>query len=284
MVRRCCIQPGLGRFKRQGRGKLGNQLDHIGQIRAIPNNAVLQQLGFMANVIMGVGAAFNRNPRRFRDVYQNSPRLQSLIKMLHRSLAVSSVDLLGAYLKVLSPSYLLDLAEGLSPGKSRGRLLRLSKALEGVFDGNAMRSTLRHFRHDAFLTEDMLAVAGLARPELDKDLVELHAMRIALIHFIHMKVIQTPHFSTRQDVSLDELIEAILHLNIADAIGELRAIFPVSAKGKADHDYGEPSTVTGVENQGYDALHRDIFDPIEVAYALIQKISSVIATKIGAVG
>ena len=271
-------------LKRQGRGVHGQYLDRIGQIRAIPNNAVLQQLGFAANLVMGVGAALNRNPRRFREVYEKSPRLKSLMAMVLKGLEVSSVEILGAYLKILSPSHLLDQCEGMRPSKARGRLLRLAKSLEGVFDGNAMRSVLRQFRHDGYILEDMLEVAGLERPKVNQDLLDLHTIRLALIHFIHIKAVQIPQFSSRQDVSLDEFIEAILHLDIEGALAELREIFPRGVSGAANEDFGETSTFLQESSGVYSRLHTEIFDPVERASEMIQVVSAVIATRIGAVG
>jgi phosphoenolpyruvate carboxylase len=270
--------------KRQGRGKLGNRLDHIGQIRAIPNNAVLQQLGYMANTIMGTGTAANRNPRRFYDVVADSERLQDLLQMTLNSLKVSNVGILGAYLSSLSPSYWLDRCDREAPSKDRSRMLKIAKSLEGVFDGNAMRSAHRTFRHDAFIYEDMLEVADLEPQTTDPLIVELHTLRIALIHFIHFKAMQVPQFSTRQDISLDEFIDALLHLNVDDALSELRRIFPNHDIADDTEDYGEDASFGAAKNVGYEKEHVEVFDRIELAYRLILKISSVIATKIGAIG
>lgn len=270
--------------KRQSGGRSGSQLSHIGQIRAIPNNAVLQQVGYMANSVFGLGLAANRNPRRFREVIEASPRLKSLTKMTLGALAVSDLSILGAYLSCLSPSYLLDRCEIEAPSKKRSRMLRLAKSLEGVFDGNAMRAMHRSFRHDAFLLEDMLAVAGVKRKPVDPMITELHMTRMALIHFIHAKAMQVPQFSTRQDVSLDEFIDALLHLNVDEAIADLREIFPVSDVHDDNEDFGETASFSEANSGGYEKLHADIFDNIDHAFLLIRKISSILATKIGAVG
>jgi len=163
-------------------------------------------------------------------------------------------------------------------------MLRLAKSLEGVFDGTAMRAMHRTFRHDAFLLEDMLAVAGIERTPVDPVITDLHMMRMALIHFIHAKAMEVPQFSTRQDVSLDEFIDALLHLNVDEAITDLREIFPVSEAHGDNEDFGEVASFSEMHSGGYEKLHVDIFDSIDHAFLLVRKISSILAAKIGAVG
>lgn len=270
--------------KRQGRGRLGQRLESISQIRAIPNNAVLQQLGFMANSAAGLGSAANRNPRRFSDVASHSPRLRSLLGMGQAALRVSDPGVMAAYLSCLSPSYWLDRCGVENPSKERGRMLRLSKALEGVFDGNAMRMTLRKFRRDTFVLEDMLETTQSEKPAFDQGVLNLHILRLALIQFIFLKSMEIPQFSSRQDVSLQEYMSAILHLNVDGAIDDLRAIFPMRQPSKLDQDYGEPSTFEGAQINEYGTLHETVLDPMEQAHKLLLKITSLIAVRIGAVG
>lgn len=273
--------------KRQGRGKTGNTLEAVSQIRAIPNNAVLQQLGFMANTITGIGLAASRNPRRFSEIAAQSPRLQSLIQMALAAMRVSNIAIMSAYMSALSPSYWLDRCEDEIPSKKRSFMLRLSRSLEGVFDGNAMRATLRKLRRDGFLLEDMLqstSFGGNSAPPLDPMVLNLHIIRIALIHFIHLKSMEVPQFSTRQDISLHELINGLLHLNVDETIEELRVIFPAHTHTDDDEPYGEDATYEIANTGGYPREHKEIFDAVEQAHHLILKISSILATKIKAVG
>ena len=48
-------------------------LEHPSQLRAIPHNAILQQLGYLANSIGGVGQAVAKDPERFQRLYRDSP-------------------------------------------------------------------------------------------------------------------------------------------------------------------------------------------------------------------
>ncbi|UTW55847.1 phosphoenolpyruvate carboxylase [Kordiimonas sp. SCSIO 12610] len=273
--------------KRQGRKGIGNRLESIGQIRAIPNNAVLQQLGYMANSITGVGAAANRNARRFSEIVQQSPRLRQIMRMSLEALKRSDVNILAAYLIGLSPAHWLDRCEAEAPSKKRSKMLRLSSLLEDIFAGSDMGLVLRDLRRDSLLLEDMLRSASNideATPQLNQTILALHTIRIALIYFIYMKAMEVPRFSSRQDISLHDLIDQILHLNIPDIVEELRKIFPAHIHNDDDAQYGEEASYDISKTGGYIKEHREIFDELEHAYELILKISSLLSSEIGAVG
>ena len=273
--------------KRQGRKGIGNRLEAIGQIRAIPNNAVLQQLGYMANSITGVGVAANRNARRFSEIVKKSPRLRQLMRMSLEALKRSDINILTAYLIGLSPAHWLDRCESETPSKKRSKMLRLSNLLEDIFDGSEMGAVLRQLRRDSFLLEDMLkAISDIeeANPKLNQTILALHTIRVALIYFIYMKGMEVPRFSSRQDISLHDLIDQILHLNITDTVEELREIFPAHLHSEDDAKYGEDASYDISKTGGYIKEHEEIFDELEHAYELILKISSLISSEIGAVG
>ena len=65
-----CTPPGSRPARRQHDTWSGHiNLEHPSQLRAIPHNAILQQLGFLANVIGGVGQAVTKDPERFQRLY-----------------------------------------------------------------------------------------------------------------------------------------------------------------------------------------------------------------------
>jgi phosphoenolpyruvate carboxylase len=273
--------------KRQGRKGIGNRLESIGQIRAIPNNAVLQQLGYMANSITGLGMAANSNPRRFAEIVKKSPRLRQLMRMSLEALKRSDINILAAYLIGLSPTHWLDRCEQENPSKKRSKMLRLSGLLEDIFDGSQMSDVLRKLRRDSLLLEDMLQAASEIdeiSPKLNQTVLALHIIRISLIYFIYMKGMEVPRFSSRQDISLHDLIDQILHLNITDTVEELRKIFPAHLHSEDDAQYGEDASYDSSKTGGYVKEHKEIFDALEHAYKLILKISSLLSSEIGAVG
>ena len=69
----------------------GRAIAHPSQLRAIPNNAILQQLGFMAVTLYGIGRAVSKDPELFQAMRQRSARFgRSLQIVSPRSIARSS--------------------------------------------------------------------------------------------------------------------------------------------------------------------------------------------------
>ncbi len=66
------------------------------RMRAIPNNAILQQFGYVANVVAGLGAAVGVERERFVELAKKSPRLRPLIEMIARAKQLSSLNAVGA--------------------------------------------------------------------------------------------------------------------------------------------------------------------------------------------
>ena len=60
---------------RQSDGMAGAaRIRHPRELRAIPNNAILQQLGWCANTLQGLGAAAARHPETFAELRREQPR------------------------------------------------------------------------------------------------------------------------------------------------------------------------------------------------------------------
>ena len=73
------------------------------RMRAIPNNAILQQFGYIANVVAGLGAGVGADRDRFAKLARSSPRLQTILKMIaHGKVLVNGkrVDIRSAILEV----------------------------------------------------------------------------------------------------------------------------------------------------------------------------------------
>ena len=263
--------------KRQGAGTSAQGLTAVAQIRAIPHNAVLHQLGYLANVVGGVGTAIDRAPGRFQECLAGSPRLQRLMRMVAGADARSSINTLMAYADLLNPTWWLDQAEAMPAVEDRATARRLSGILENVFDHAAIGALIRELRQDAALLQEHQPTETLS------GIKALHATRIKDIRFIYLKTVAVPRFSSRLDVSLDEFIVRLLRLEVPDVIAELRQIFPAEAPAADDAGYGEKATYLSGAG-GYASEHVKIFDPIEEAYDRILEMSAVIALKIGSFG
>src|SRR3546814_21022398 len=72
-------------------------------MRAIPNNAVLQQLGFLANTVSGLGRAASKDSERFRAMLRESPRFHRAMAIVAFGMSASDLDVLAAYVDTPDP-------------------------------------------------------------------------------------------------------------------------------------------------------------------------------------
>lgn len=275
-------------MRRQSGGVMHQRLERISQIRAIPHNAVLQQLGYLANSCAGLGTAIERAPDKFNAVYAQSDRLKSVTSMAMNALARSDVGIIESYAKLLSPGYWLDRCDEAPGDDLRSNLRRLSSVLEGLFDSDLIDACIRDLRRDASMMTECIEedcdASLLDIKGVDQELFELHEMRIGLIQFIFMKSMEVPRFSSRFDFSLEELLVELLHLEVPDTIARLREIFPEAIDQEGTTGYGENASYRGGRTSGYADAHRNIFDQLDKAYELVLTLSGLIALKAGAFG
>ena len=78
-------------------------LEHPSQLRAIPHNSILQQLGMLANTIGGVGEAVAKDPERFHALYRESPRFRRLVTMVEHAFKFTDLDVVKAYVDLFDP-------------------------------------------------------------------------------------------------------------------------------------------------------------------------------------
>src|SRR3546814_2364279 len=90
------FQGGSRPFKREHEDPTEADAAHASQIRAIPHNAILQQLGLLANSVGGVGADIDKDPEKFRDLYPRSARLRQLMGIVEYGAAASNPDAMKA--------------------------------------------------------------------------------------------------------------------------------------------------------------------------------------------
>jgi phosphoenolpyruvate carboxylase len=62
---------------------------HPSEMRAIPHNSILQQLGMLANTLGGVGQAIQKDEVRFRALYDESDRFRRLMGMVKYAFSFS---------------------------------------------------------------------------------------------------------------------------------------------------------------------------------------------------
>jgi len=282
-------------LKRQHDRGIGNiDLEHPSQLRAIPHNSILQQLGILANTIGGVGQAVDKNPRRFQELYRESPRFRRLMMMVEYAFMYTDLDVVRAYLELFDAGRWLRQAQLEKRPACEEELRLVAGFVEGLNKHDALMRIYRVFLRDYIeLARALREHRRLTRHEggepiaIDSEIRDnihmLHALRIALIKALMRRAVHVPDFSDRLHSTHDEIVANIMRLDVEAALALLRQVFPMSERDAA-LDFGETATYEAGNGQSYAEEHRTIFAPIEHHYEMIRRISTGIVHHIGALG
>ncbi len=266
-------------IKRQHEGKADRQLDHPSQLRAIPHNAILQQLGYLANSLGGVGCAFKKNMDQLIDMYQTSDRFKQLFSIAEEAECFSDTDSLDAYISVLDPMFWLKRAGIEGDRETRRKMRRIVRHLEEMDLSDSLRSIERLLIRDKLDFERCLSKLPNTKNREDKSKAELqvlHGIRIALMLQSLVLAFSIPRFSTRPNVSMEDVYEALFHFDIQTALDMLKDAFPL----KSD----ETQWAVVEEDISYEHLHKNIFADLERTQDLFKKITVGIANHCSAIG
>ena len=268
---------------------------HPSQIRAIPHNGILQQLGMLANTLGGVGEAIRKDEVRFRQLYEESDRFRRLMGMIEYAFSFSDVDVLRAYVDTFDPGlWLLRAARTSKKGRSED-MRRVSEFLERMGLHEMLIKIFRIIQTDyldirgwRLSRDDTGGIPGSRGRVLDKEsrdnLLLLHSLRIALIQEIFQLAVRVPEFSMQTGTTREQVIENLLCLKVLPTVEALSRIFPRIGDVRVGADFGEPATYRSDETLGYDQEHERIFQPLARIYEVIRRASSGVSHIIGALG
>ena len=291
------LYPSGSRAAKRQHDALGRHVDleHPSQLRAIPHNSILQQLGFLANSIGGVGQAVTKDPERFQRLYADSPRFRRLMNMVEHAFKWSDLNVTRAYVALLDPGLWLMRA-GRREGSRRALELRkVSDALEAANLHGRIAPILRVFHRDYLDLADALrehrrrtrdaGEAPIAVDAASRDRMHtLHALRLALIQRLFLLAVRVSDFSPRHGVTREDLVTLIMHLDVEPALAQLAEIFPVTEAGADGDGFDEPATYRSAESQSYAQEHEELFRPMGRIYELIRRVGSGVIHHVGAIG
>ena len=251
---------------------------HPRELRAIPNNAILQQLGWCANTLQGLGAAASRHPEAFAPLRETSPRFRRAIDFAEHALAHSDLDVLQAMVGLVDPGAWLDRVPHASvPGRAAA-LMSVARALDRLGLWQPVQAMSLRIQMDYFA----LAEVWPGRPRMQGSEVLLHALRIAAIQRIWLLGTAIPEFSPRHGLTRSALEDRLLRLDVPACLALVAEIFPNRPNPAAARDYAEPP---GRRNAlSYGREHAEIFEPIRQLFATVREISSAITHEVGAFG
>lgn len=259
------------------------------QIRAIPHNAILQQLGYPVNVICGVGSAADGNYEEIAALLKESDRGRQILRLVRAANALSSVKTVAAYGELFNSAYWAS-------RPYRGTESHLSDACEALAEhlvkddrAGVFRRLASRLRIDALKLHRLLALVPdeASMPELEKvrrAVGVLQAIRLALFQHMFIRAVSIPVFSRANDISREDVLEMVFTLRIDEALTQLRRAFPTSFPKIGDFEMNEATDYPDGTGDGYEFIQRDFVDPIERAHGLSLRITTAIANHFGAHG
>lgn len=286
------VATGSRKTSRQFDGR-GDSRIAAAALRAIPHNALLQQLGYTVNLVAGLGSALRHDRETFAGLHARSRRLKMIVDLVRRARDLSSLDILAAYAALFDGAYWVarprrERESGLKEG-----CLLLGEQLRDDPRFHAMLRLISALREDAIHLEDLLAEIGVKvglgtdaegddGPESDPAL--LHVLRLALIQHLFLLAARLPKFSTRHDVSQEDVIGLTTRLRVLETTQLLRRIFPAGQPIAADYQLDEPASYRGAEAIDYAEMNRQLIDPMLSAFEITQDLTVGIAHCFGAYG
>jgi phosphoenolpyruvate carboxylase len=263
---------------RQTEGAGPPRLRHPRELRAIPNNAILHQLGWLANSFHGLGHGAARAPDLFAAMRARSDRFSRAYRLAEHAMACSDLDVIRAYMDTLDPDNWFDRARRTTREGRRNELLAVADSLARLDLAPGLRRLFGRLVTDRLR---LRAAAGDV-PGMSNRLAALHALRLAIVHRIWLAATHVPDFRPQAGIDRDALLERILRLDIAGSLAILAEVFPLKPDPTTGLDFGEPPGPR--EGGTYEALHRELFAEMKRLFDLVREITGAIQHEIGAFG
>jgi phosphoenolpyruvate carboxylase len=287
---------GLGMLNDTGSRKSRRQSDlsadrdmSLRQIRAIPHNAILQQLGYPVNLIAGIGTAAEGNREDLADLLTESPRGRQIVRLVRAANALSSIKTVAAYGELFNSAYWAS-------RPYRGNEQHISDACQTLAEiltrddrTGVFRRLASRLRIDSLKLHRLLELIPDETPQPEREhtrrsLGVLQALRLALFKHMFLRAVMVPPFSRANDISREDVIEMFFTLRVDDGLAQLRRAFPIKFPSLGDFSVTEQADYPDEGASGYDAIHRDFIDPIERSHGLSLRITTAIANEFGAHG
>jgi len=259
------------------------------QIRAIPHNAILQQLGYPVNVIAGIGSAADGSYEELAALLAESERGRQLVRLVRAANALASVKTVAAFGELFNSAYWASRPYRGTEGHLSGPCQALAEYLIKDDRAGVFRRLASRLRVDALKLHRLLALLPDERgragtEEVRRAIGVCQALRLALLQHMFLRAVSIPAFSRANDVSRDDVLEMVFTLRIDEALAQLRRAYPTSFPKIGDFSVTEPTDYPEGGDEGYESLRRAFIDPIERAQGLSLRIGAAIANHFGAHG
>ena len=140
--------------------RLEMSVETLPKMQAIPHNAILQQLGFLANVISGMGSAAYINSEHFLEIYQRSPRLQQCLSHVRTAKSLGSLNTVLAYCRMIDAGFWVNRAYHGKQYKNQRAFRKLGQHLQNDTQAAGIRHTVWRLRDDLSICTGLLTDWG----------------------------------------------------------------------------------------------------------------------------
>ena len=213
-------QTGSRKSKRQF-DRPGEEEQSLRRIRAIPNNGMLQQLGFVANILAGLGQAMDVEPEAFQQLRHESDRFNRLMRLVSAAQLRSDMKTFLAYVSLYSGSFWATRPlTGEEPHLEKACAVLAETLSDDVryFSGTQLAARLRS---DGIALSRALDSMGFAETNLsghtDRTLDLLHVVRLALFQHAFLIAARLPAHSADRTLTRSDVIRQVLALDFAGA-------------------------------------------------------------------
>ena len=258
------------------------------KMRAIPHNAILQQLGFLGNVISGFGSAANIDTDLFVRLYEISPRLRQLCQHVLAAKQIGSLNTLLAYAKLLDNGFWIDRAyHGYQP-RNLSAYRQIGLRLVNDPRANAVRNIVWIFRDDLMNLYELSTLVGVNDVRVSGEervgLDVLHALRIALIIDSLALICRVPDFSDSNRHSNEDVLRAALDLDFEEVENIIRQEFSLDKVQPELDSLAETQDYNNEALTDYHVIEEQILVPFVENRRIIMLISQMVSGHYGAHG
>jgi phosphoenolpyruvate carboxylase len=288
---------GLGMLKSTGSRVSRRQSDiasdrtmSLRQIRAIPHNAILQQIGYPVNVIAGAGIAAGEETEAVAELLARSGRGRQLVRLLRAANGLASIKTVASFGELFNSAYWASRPYRGTETALENACLALAEYLTKDDRAGVFRRLASRLRVDWMKLHRLLAMIpheearSAALDDQRRTIALLQALRLALLMHMFLRAVQVPPFSRSNDVSREDVLEMVLSLRVDEAVAQLRRAYPVAVPEIEDFPVMEATDYPDNRDEGYGAIRTRFIDPIERAHALNLRIAAAIANHFGAHG
>jgi phosphoenolpyruvate carboxylase len=258
-------------------------------LRAIPHNAILQQLAAPANVFGGAGRAAGGEPERLVDHAQGSARMKEVLGLIRHARDLTSLSVVRAYATLFDASFWISRAAGESDLKRAAPCEEIAAHLADQKTPTAIHRLANLFAADLAKLDRVLSEIergdGAPPPEEQRRAMHaLHAIRQAMIMKAFVLVAGLPSFSSRHDVSRALVFGLALQLKFDELADLLDLIFPATDAGAAAFSAIEEEEDAGEGVRGYPEIHANVVEPLRAIHRAIREIGVGLSHFYGAYG